>query len=63
MNQSLKAVRENLGLTQLEISNLIGIPVNTIRNWEQETRTPSEWTLNLLIDRILSKRQSMSTFN
>lgn len=53
MNQSLKAVRENLGLTQLEISNLIGIPVNTIRNWEQETRTPSEWALNLLIDRIL----------
>ena len=29
MNQSLKAIRENLGLTQLEISNLIGIPVNT----------------------------------
>lgn len=61
MNQSLKAVRENLGLTQLEISNLIGIPVNTIRNWEQETRTPSEWTLNLLIDRILreSNEQQM----
>lgn len=53
MNQSLKAIRENLGLTQLEISNLIGIPVNTLRNWEQETRTPSEWVLNLLIDRIL----------
>jgi predicted nucleotidyltransferase len=53
MNQSLKTVRENLGLTQLEISSLIGIPVNTIRNWEQETRTPSEWALNLLIDRIL----------
>ncbi len=61
MNQSLKAIRENLGLTQLEISNLIGIPVNTIRNWEQETRTPSEWTLNLLIDRILreSNEQQM----
>ena len=53
MNQSLKTIRENLGLTQLEISNLIGIPVNTLRNWEQETRTPSEWILNLLIDRIL----------
>lgn len=53
MNQPLKVIRENLGLTQLEISNLIGIPINTIRNWEQETRTPNEWTLNLLIDRIL----------
>lgn len=53
MNQSLKVIRENLGLTQLEISQMIGIPLNTIRNWEQETRTPSEWALNLLIDRIL----------
>jgi predicted nucleotidyltransferase len=53
MNQSLKAIRENLGLTQSDISKLTGIPINTIRNWEQETRTPSEWTLNLLIDRIL----------
>ena len=53
MNQSLKAVRENLGLTQLEVSKLIDIPINTIRNWEQEIRTPSEWALNLLIDRIL----------
>jgi predicted nucleotidyltransferase len=53
MNKSLKVVRENLGLTQLEVSKMIGIPINTIRNWEQETRSPSEWTINLLIDRIL----------
>lgn len=53
MNQSLKTVRENLGMTQLEVSNLRGIPINTIRNWEQGTRIPSEWALNLLIDRIL----------
>lgn len=61
MNQSLKAIRENLGLTQLDISNLIGIPVNTIRNWEQEIRTPSEWTLNLLIDRILRESNEQHT--
>jgi DNA-binding XRE family transcriptional regulator len=61
MNQSLKAVRENLGLTQLEISKLIGIPINTIRNWEQETRTPSEWALNLLIDRILRESNEQQT--
>lgn len=61
MNQSLKTVRENLGLTQLEISNLIGIPINTIRNWEQETRTPSEWALNLLIDRILRESNEQHT--
>jgi len=61
MKQSLKAVRENLGLTQLEISKLVGIPINTIRNWEQETRTPSEWALNLLIDRILRESNEQHT--
>jgi len=61
MNQSLKAVRENLGLTQLDVSKLIGIPINTIRNWEQETRTPSEWALNLLIDRILRESNDQQT--
>ena len=53
MNASLKVVRENLKLTQQEVSNLIGIPINTLRNWEQESRTPSSWALNLLIDRML----------
>lgn len=53
LNQTLKAFRENLNLTQSDVSQLIGIPINTLRNWEQETRIPSEWTLDLLIDRIL----------
>jgi len=61
MIQPLKAVRENLGLTQLEISKLIGVPINTIRNWEQETRSPSEWTVNLLIDRILRESNEQHT--
>jgi predicted nucleotidyltransferase/DNA-binding transcriptional regulator YiaG len=61
MNQLLKAVRENLSLTQIEISNLLGIPVNTIRNWEQEIRTPSEWVLDLLIDRIFREMNEQHT--
>jgi predicted nucleotidyltransferase/DNA-binding transcriptional regulator YiaG len=61
MNQLLKAVRDNLSLTQIEISNLLGIPVNTIRNWEQEIRTPSEWVLDLLIDRIFREMNEQHT--
>jgi predicted nucleotidyltransferase len=61
MNQSLKSVRENLKLTQSDVSKLIGIPINTIRNWEQETRTPSEWALNLLIDRLLRESNEQHT--
>ena len=53
MNQPLKKIRENLNLTQADVSKMTDIPINTIRNWEQESRKPSEWTINLLIDRIL----------
>lgn len=62
MNQSLKTVRKNLGLTQLAMSNLIGIPINTLRNWEQKTRIPSEWTMDLLIDRILRESNEQKMF-
>lgn len=53
MNPNIKTVRENVGLTQEQVANLIGIPVKTIRNWEQNIRKPSEWAIDLLIDRIL----------
>jgi len=56
MNGSIKTARENMGFTQEEVSALTGIPVKTIRNWEQEVRKPSEWTVDLLIDRLLRER-------
>jgi predicted nucleotidyltransferase len=54
MKQPLKVVREHLGYTQAELSERIGIPINTIRNWEQEARKPSDWVLQLLLDKLLS---------
>jgi hypothetical protein len=53
MYHSLKSLRKNLKYSQQDISNLIGIPLNTLQNWEQNVRTPSEWVLNLIMDRIL----------
>lgn len=53
MNHNLKHIRKNLKYSQQDIANLIGIPLNTLQNWEQNVRKPSEWTLNLMIDRIL----------
>lgn len=53
MKYSLKTVRANIGLTQNQVSLLTGVPVNTLRNWEQEIRTPSEWTIDLIVDRLL----------
>jgi predicted nucleotidyltransferase len=53
MSTSIKKIRENIGLTQEQVSLLTGVPVKTLRNWEQEIRKPSEWTLDLIIDKIL----------
>lgn len=35
-----RAVRKTLGLTQLELSRLIGVSLATLRNWEQGRRQP-----------------------
>ncbi len=53
MNYSIKTIRQNIGLTQEQVAELTGVPVKTLRNWEQEVRKPSEWTLDLVIDRLL----------
>ncbi len=53
MSNKLKIIRENLELTQEQLSLLTGVPVKTLRNWEQEVRKPSEWTIDLVMDRLL----------
>lgn len=53
MSNNVKILRENLELTQAQVSLLTGVPVKTLRNWEQEVRKPSEWTIDLVIDRLL----------
>ena len=56
MHSALKKIRENLTMTQADVSALIGVPLSTIRNWEQGKRNPPSWTLNLLIDRMMKER-------
>lgn len=53
MNNNLKIIRKNLKYSQQDIANLIGIPLNTLQNWEQNVRTPSKWVMNLMMDRVL----------
>ena len=36
-----RRVRKRLGLTQLELSQRINVPLDTIRNWEQGKRYPT----------------------
>ncbi|XFA98623.1 nucleotidyltransferase domain-containing protein [Candidatus Izemoplasma sp. B36] len=53
MSRKIKIIRDNLELTQEQVSILTGVPVKTLRNWEQEVRKPSDWTIDLVMDRLL----------
>ena len=51
-------VRRRLGLTQLEFSRRIDVPLDTIRNWEQGKRSPTGAARALL--RVLDKAPEAS---
>lgn len=44
----VKAIRRKLGKSQAEFSQMIGVSVATLRNWEQGRRTPEGPALALL---------------
>jgi putative transcriptional regulator len=48
-----RRVRKRLGLTQLEFSHRIDVPLETIRNWEQGKRCPTGAAKALL--KVLNK--------
>ena len=48
-----RRVRKRLGLTQLEFSHRIDVPLETIRNWEQAKRCPTGAAKALL--KVLNK--------
>lgn len=34
------AIRRSYDMTQLEFATLLGVPIGTVRNWEQKKRVP-----------------------
>jgi putative transcriptional regulator len=37
---SVKVLRQRLGMTQVEFAEAFGLPVSTLRDWEQHRSTP-----------------------
>lgn len=62
---SLRQARFKVGLSQSKVSQMIGIPLKTLQNWEayqsgsesSEIREPSKWILNLVIKEILAYKK------
>lgn len=46
---TLKRVRGLSGLSQPKFAQLLGIPVDSIQNWEQERTTPSRFARTQLL--------------
>ncbi len=44
----IKTIRKRTKLKRKDFSELIGIPLGTIRNWEQGIRKPPEYVVNLI---------------
>lgn len=43
MESKIKETRKALGLTQLQVKDLLGIPTRTQQDWEAGKRSPSGW--------------------
>lgn len=52
MGKEIKEARIKAGLTQNEMSKLLGIPRRTIEDWESGRRSPTEWIKNLLVEKL-----------
>ncbi len=51
---NLKLIRERSGLSQSELSSLLGIPKRTIENYETGSRVPPNWVMDLLCEHIIN---------
>ena len=51
---NLKLIREKSGLSQSELSALLGIPKRTIENYETGNRIPPNWVMDLLCEHIIN---------
>ena len=52
MSLMIKEIREEYGLTQNDLSELLQIPKRTIENWDNGSRKPSVWITNLIVDNL-----------
>ena len=51
----IKDLRAETGLTQKAFSDVYGIPLRTIENWESGVRNPPEYVVELLRYRITTE--------
>lgn len=48
MYYNVKEIRESTGMSQKAFAQMYGIPLSTLRNWEQGNNSPAPYVVNLL---------------
>ncbi len=49
---TIKEAREAKGMSRVELSRWLGIPIRTLESWDAGVRTPPEWAKRLIIEKI-----------
>ena len=60
MSEVIKNARKHAGLTQQQMSDLMGIPRRTIEDWDRGVRKCPEWAERLIVaelDRIAESKE------
>lgn len=59
MHYDIKEIRESTGMSQKAFAEAYGIPISTLRNWEQGTNSPAPYVVNLLARTLPSMNSSL----
>lgn len=49
--------RQEAGLTQKEVFELVGVPIRTLQNWEAGIRICPQYVEDLLVEKLLSLKK------
>lgn len=59
MNFSIREIRDATGMSQKEFAQMYGIPLRTLRNWEQGINSPAPYIINLIARTLPSVNSSL----
>ena len=54
---NIKALRESKGITQVQLAALIGVHVNSVRNWETGGGKPSPESMERMVEVLKGDEQ------
>lgn len=55
---TIKEAINQLGISQREAADIVGMPLRTLESWLGGKRTPPEWVERLVIEKLLSAKNS-----